>query len=358
MQLPASMNIAPPPLIRRTTLMPCLATPSGSTSFCTDWKLPMTTDGSCQSQNRRVGVRAPEPTASVSTSSRATLISVGSTVGAMTFHSWSPQEVALARARRTVTATASAEKPNSTAPAGRAAVTAAARSAAGVVSGSPVSARLMSSRASSGSRKKSPLTETSASAPSTTARSTTTSLPPGTLYSPCRRWLLSALLAGNPDSLMLSILPQKAGARLTQKARTVSGAGLLQTSLAKELLLAAEALEASVEALDAACRVHDALLARVERVGLGRDFDVDDRVGVAVFPLDGLLGRHGGAGQELGAGGQVVEDNSFVLRVGIRLHNGTFVRATGFCQLPGMNGMAAGCRISRSRKSRTTSYQS
>jgi hypothetical protein len=35
-----------------------------------------------------------------------------------------------------------------------------------------------------------------------------------------------------------------------------------------ELLLAAEALEASVEALDAACGVHDALLARVERVGL------------------------------------------------------------------------------------------
>src|SRR6476659_2447299 len=119
----------------------------------------------------------------------------------------------------------------------------------------------------------------------------------------------------------------------------------------RRLLLAAEALEASVEALDAACRVHDALLARVERVGLGGDFDVDDRVGVAVFPLDGLLGRHGGLGQELDAGSQVVENNSFVLRVGIRLHNWTFVRTTGFCQLPGMNGIAGGMY-------RTASYQS
>ena len=78
-------------------------------------------------------------------------------------------------------------------------------------------------------------------------------------------------------------------------------------------------------------------------MGLRRDFDVDNRVGVSVFPLDGLLGRHGGLGQELDAGSQVVENNSFVLRVDIRLHNGTFVRSAGFCQLPGMNGMAAVC---------------
>src|SRR5690606_33099433 len=52
------------------------------------------------------------------------------------------------------------------------------------------------------------------------------------------------------------------------------------------LLLAAEALEACVEALDTASRVHDALLARVERVRGSRNFDVDDRVGVTVFPFD------------------------------------------------------------------------
>ena len=102
----------------------------------------------------------------------------------MMFQWWSAQPVAFARARRTVTATASAEKPNSTAPSGSAAVTASAMSAALVSTGSPVSARLISGSASSGSRKKSPLSETWASTPSTTSKSTTTSLPPGTLYSP------------------------------------------------------------------------------------------------------------------------------------------------------------------------------
>ncbi|MCB5274876.1 hypothetical protein BJG92_02414 [Arthrobacter sp. SO5] len=127
MQLPASMNIAPPPLIRRTTLIPCRATPSGSSSLRTDWKLPITTDGSSQSQKRSVGLRRPAPTSSVSTSSRATLTWVGSTEGAMMFQWWSAQPVAFARARRTVTATASAENPKRTASRGRAAATAALR---------------------------------------------------------------------------------------------------------------------------------------------------------------------------------------------------------------------------------------
>ena len=33
MQLPPSMNIAPPPEMRRTTWMPYFSTPSGSTSL-------------------------------------------------------------------------------------------------------------------------------------------------------------------------------------------------------------------------------------------------------------------------------------------------------------------------------------
>src|SRR4051794_22659252 len=41
---------------------------------------------------------------------------------------------------------------------------------------------------------------------------------------------------------------------------------------------AAEALEALVELLDTTGRVHDALLARVERVRRGRDLDIDDGV--------------------------------------------------------------------------------
>ena len=37
------MNIAPPPEMRRTTWKPYFSAFSGSTSFLTDWKLPMTT---------------------------------------------------------------------------------------------------------------------------------------------------------------------------------------------------------------------------------------------------------------------------------------------------------------------------
>src|SRR6476661_3952976 len=318
MQLPASMNIAPPPLMRRTTVIPCRLTPSGWTSLRTDWKLPMITDGSSQSQKRSVGLRRPAPTSSVRTSSSATFRCVGRTVGPMMFQWWSLQCVALDSALRTATATAPAEKPKSTASAGRAASTAAAISAAVELSGSPSRAELMSSSASSGSRKKSPLRDTPVKAPSTTSRSTTTSLPPGTLYSPCRRGApLSVSVSGVP--VMTSILPHE-----RKKPAPLPVRAFPKNLGRSKLLLAAEALEASVEALDAACRVHDALLARVERVGLGGDFDVDDRVGVSVFPLDGLRGRHGGLGQELDAGSQVVENNSFVLRVDIRLHNGTF----------------------------------
>src|SRR6476620_5384270 len=352
MQLPASMNIAPPPLMRRTTVMPCRDTPSGCTSLRYDWKLPITTDGSSQSQKRMVGLRRPAPTSSVRTSSSATCRCVGSTLGAMMFQWWSVHAVALATARRTAMATASAENPNSTVSSGREASTAAAISAAVELSGSPFKAALLARRASSGSRKKSPLRETSVKAPSSTSRSTTTSLPPGTLYSPCSGGVDSSI-AEPGVAVMPSILPHK-----REKPAPLPVRAFQRTLGRSELLLAAEALEASVEALDAASGVHDALLARVERVGLGGDFDVDDRVGVAVFPLDGLRGRHGGLGQELGTGGQVIENDGGVLRVDIRLHNGAFVRAAGFCQLPGMNGMAAICRISRSRKSRTTSYQS
>ena len=37
MQLPCSMNIAPPPVMRRTTPIPCLAAPSASISLRSDW---------------------------------------------------------------------------------------------------------------------------------------------------------------------------------------------------------------------------------------------------------------------------------------------------------------------------------
>jgi hypothetical protein len=42
MVLPDSMNIAPPPLIRRTTVIPRRRAWPASTSLRSDWKLPMT----------------------------------------------------------------------------------------------------------------------------------------------------------------------------------------------------------------------------------------------------------------------------------------------------------------------------
>ena len=77
----------------------------------------------------------------------------------MTCHWWSSQPVALFRARRTATATASAENPKSRASGRSAAVMAAAKLAWVLSVHMPSSAELMSASASSGSRKKSPLTD-------------------------------------------------------------------------------------------------------------------------------------------------------------------------------------------------------
>ena len=45
------MNIAPPPVMRRTTSTPKRAAFSGSTSFFSDWKLPITTAAECIDPN-------------------------------------------------------------------------------------------------------------------------------------------------------------------------------------------------------------------------------------------------------------------------------------------------------------------
>jgi hypothetical protein len=181
------MNIAPPPLIRRTTETPWRATPSGSTSLRSDWKLPITTEGDSHSQNRRVGLRMPSPTSRVRISSIATCIAVLSGVGGMISQVWSAMPVERPRARRTAVATASGENPKSWAEGSSRLRTASAKSDGAVSTGSPSSAALMSSSASSGSRKKSPLTETPLRRPPATSRSTAVSLPPGVLNSPCRR---------------------------------------------------------------------------------------------------------------------------------------------------------------------------
>src|SRR5690554_4664095 len=85
-------------------------------------------------------------------------------------------------------------------------------------------------------------------------------------------------------------------------------------------LLAAEALVTRVELLDATGGVHDALLAGVERVRLRGDLDVDDRVGVSVFPLDRLGAADGRPRTERRNGRKVTEGYGCVLGVNARLH--------------------------------------
>lgn len=67
------------------------------------------------------------------------------------------------------------------------------------------------------------------------------------------------------------------------------GVGLASSRLA-------EVLVTLVEALNATSGVHDALLTGVERVASGADFHVVNRIGLAVFPLDGLVAGDGSAG--------------------------------------------------------------
>ena len=82
---------------------------------------------------------------------------------------------------------------------------------------------------------------------------------------------------------------------------------------------AAEVLEALVELLDATGRVHDALLARVERVRGRRDFDVDDGV-VDAVELDRLVAGDRRTGQERLARAEVAEHDGRVVGVDVSLH--------------------------------------
>lgn len=81
MQLPASMNMAPPPDTRRTTWTPYRSAASASTSLRSDWKEPITTAGFCHSQKRNVGPRRPAASSRASTSSSAACSAGSSTPG-------------------------------------------------------------------------------------------------------------------------------------------------------------------------------------------------------------------------------------------------------------------------------------
>ena len=182
--LPGSINIAPPPLTRRKTPIPRAAASSRSTSLRRDWKDPMMTAFSFHSQKRSVGPRRPAPTSSVKTWSSAMCSAADSGSGARNSQSYSAKERASAIARRTAVATASGWTPSMTTSAGSASRTLRAISPASAVTGSPSIALVIASRASSGSRKKSPEMTASTKWPFRSSASTTISFPPGTLYSP------------------------------------------------------------------------------------------------------------------------------------------------------------------------------
>ena len=163
-----------------------LRRPRGRPRCAATGTMPMTTADSSHSHRRSVGRRRPSPTRPVSTSSSARFMR-GET-GALVHDL--PVEVAPSRRRHERTAHGGADGL------GREARAAARPRAAPRApprrwprhpprSGSPLTAASMSSSASSGSRKKSPARWKSAMRPSRSSRSTTTSFPPGTLYSPC-----------------------------------------------------------------------------------------------------------------------------------------------------------------------------
>src|SRR6478735_2775184 len=113
----------------------------------------------------------------------------------------------------------------------------------------------------------------------------------------------------------------------------------------RTLLGAAEALEALVELLDAAGRVHDALLARVERVRGRRDLDVDDGV-LDTVELDRLVAGNRRTGEERLARTEVAEHDRLVVGVDVSLHGKSFeMWCPGFCQ----SGRSLRCERTKER---------
>src|SRR3954468_24426173 len=87
---------------------------------------------------------------------------------------------------------------------------------------------------------------------------------------------------------------------------------------------------ALLELVHAAGGVHDLLLARVERVGFGRDLDLVDRILLAVLPGDGLVGRDRRAGDEAEVAARVEEHDFAVIGVDAVFHG--YARLVGGAQ--------------------------
>ena len=68
-------------------------------------------------------------------------------------------------------------------------------------------------------------------------------------------------------------------------------------------------------------RVQNLLLAGVERVRLGRNFDLDQRIFLAIGPFDGFFGADGRAGQEAEVGADVLKYNVAIFWVYAIFHD-------------------------------------
>ena len=76
----------------------------------------------------------------------------------------------------------------------------------------------------------------------------------------------------------------------------------------------------TTELVDAATGIDNFLLAGVERVRVARNIHLDQRIFIAIRPLHGFLAGHGRAGQKREVAGQILENDGFVFRMGIELH--------------------------------------
>jgi hypothetical protein len=84
---------------------------------------------------------------------------------------------------------------------------------------------------------------------------------------------------------------------------------------------------ALAEFIHTATGIQQFLLAGIERVRSRRNVDFQQRVFLAVFPLDGFLAGQGRAGQEGKIGGDVLKDYVVVLRMDIGFHEKPTVNA-------------------------------
>jgi hypothetical protein len=99
----------------------------------------------------------------------------------------------------------------------------------------------------------------------------------------------------------------------------IFGSGELARSVAGCSGLGADLAELLAELIDATSGIDDLVLARVERVRLGRYFDFHQRI-ILTLEVDGLAGLYRGAGYELEVARQVVHNNFTVIRMDAFFH--------------------------------------